>query len=396
MKNFSFIITTITALLLLTACGFFGPEETVEPADEPRRGSIPTFTPTVAQAADQVGQVQAEVATSTPESPTLVPPTIAPPAEETAQPEVINTAAPEEAVEAAPTAPPAEEPVLTTPKLTVSEQIINIRSGPSTAHALIGAANQGDSFDLTGKNAAGDWWEVCCVDGQPGWIFGPLAQVENADQVSVAQTIPTAPPPPTAAPTTAPAPAEAAPVAEAPAEAPAESPAEEAAPAAQPGTPPDPAASSEGWFDPNAQYHVTNLRVLGLGENNGGIRSSSSLHYILVTVLDENGNPAEGAVLKNLVGDKLDHPTGDKGPGRTEITMFWEPYKLQVVSDASGPVTSQISNQMGLAFPHLPDIVGKLGDENYEYGRCPTLEIRCEWPIQAVHFSYEITFQKMR
>lgn len=391
MKKFSTIVTTIIALLLLTACGFFGPEETAEPADEPKRGAIPTFTPTVALAADQDVQVQAEVATAIPLPPTPLPPTVA-----LAQPELANTAAPEEevaeSVEAEPTAPPAEEPLLTTPSLTVSEQIINIRSGPSTVHALVGAANQGDSFEVTGKNETGDWWEICCVDGQPGWIFGPLAQVENAEQVAVAQNIPTAPPPPTAAPTVAPVPAEVAPVAEAPAEVPAADP----APAAQPGTPPDPAASSEGWFDPNAQYHVTNLRVLGLGENNGGIRSSSSLHYILVTVLDENGNPAEGAVVKNLVGDKLDHPTGDKGPGRTEITMFWEPYKLQVVSDSSGPVTSQISNQMGLAFPHLPDIVGKLGDENYEYGRCPTLEIRCEWPIQAVHFSYEITFQKVR
>jgi hypothetical protein len=67
-----------------------------------------------------------------------------------------------------------------------------------------------------------------------------------------------------------------------------------------------------------------------------------------------------------------------------------------VVSDPSGPVSSQVSNQMGLAFPHLPDLVGKLGGVDYEYGACPTLEIKCQWPIQAIHFSYEITFQKVK
>ena len=76
--------------------------------------------------------------------------------------------------------------------------------------------------------------------------------------------------------------------------------------------------------------------------------------------------------------------------------MYYEPFKFRVVADGSGPVTSQVSNQMGLAFPHLPDIVGKLGGLDYEYAVCPTLEVKCQWPIQAVHFSYEITFQKVK
>jgi hypothetical protein len=113
-------------------------------------------------------------------------------------------------------------------------------------------------------------------------------------------------------------------------------------------------------------------------------------------VLDQNGNGVDGAVVKNLVGEKGEVVTGGKGPGKAELTMYWEPFKLTVASDPSGPVTSQVSNQMGLAFPHLPDLVGKLGDENYEYAVCPTIDIKCQWPIQAVHFSYEITFQKVK
>ena len=138
------------------------------------------------------------------------------------------------------------------------------------------------------------------------------------------------------------------------------------------------------------------FRVLGQGENNGGIRDTSAQHLIFLTVLDQNGNGVDGAVVRNLVGEKGDVTTGAKGPGKAEITMYYEPFKLAVVADGSGPVTSQVSNQMGLIFPHLPDIVGKLGDVNYEYGACPTIDIKCEWPLSAIHFSYEITFQKVK
>ncbi|MCB0161151.1 MAG: hypothetical protein KDD83_23615, partial [Caldilineaceae bacterium] len=119
-------------------------------------------------------------------------------------------------------------------------------------------------------------------------------------------------------------------------------------------------------------------------------------HLIFLTVLDQNGNGVDGAVVRNLVGEGGEVVTGGKGPGKAELTMYWEPFKLTVVSDPTGPVTSQTSNQMGLAFPHLPDLVGKLGDQSYEYGACPTIDIKCEWPIQALHFSYEITFQKVK
>lgn len=365
------MLTILTAVAVLVAgCGLFsGPESAAEgspPTEE--RQLVPTFTPT---------------ATDIPPTPTVGSAanvmSTADPTEEPAQDTVTTATATLETVEATPTPiiqqTPKSEPV-TEPVLTVAGDLINIRRGPSTAYDIVGSALKGERFDVTGKNQAGEWWQICCVGEQSGWIFAQLATVQNEELVQVATDIP---PPPTAAPVAVEEPASSEPAAN-----------------PQPGAPPDPGASSEGWFDPSAQYHITNLRVLGLGENNGGIRSPQSLHYILVTVLDENGNGVDGAVVRNLVGEKLDYVTGNKGPGKTEITMFWEPFKLTVASDRSGPVSSQVSNQMGLAFPHLPDIVGKLGDENYEYGVCPTLEIKCEWPIQAVHFSYEITFQKVR
>jgi hypothetical protein len=142
-------------------------------------------------------------------------------------------------------------------------------------------------------------------------------------------------------------------------------------------------------------YKIVHYKVLGEGENNGGIFNSGGQHLIFVTVLDENGNGLDGAVLKDENGSSLQVITGDKGPGKAEITMEWEPYKLYVAADPNGPTTSEVSNQMNTAYPHIPDIVGKLGDITNEYSVCPTPEIRCQPPFYSVHFSYEITFQRV-
>jgi hypothetical protein len=274
------------------------------------------------------------------------------------------------------------------PRLTISSDAVNVRRAPSTDAELLGMVTAGQQYDVTGRTPASDWWQICCIDGQSGWVFGELATVMDGDTAPVAAVdAPTASPALAEAPaaTEAPAPVEATPTTP-PAVA------TEAPPAAAP----DPAASSAGWFDPNAQYQIVHFKVLGLEENNGGIRDSSAQHLIFLTVLDQNGNGVDGAVVRNLVGDKSEVVTGGKGPGKAEITMYYEPFKLAVASDASGAVTSQVSNQMGLIFPHLPDLVGKLGDVNYEYGACPTIDIKCSWPLSAIHFSYEITFQKVK
>jgi hypothetical protein len=136
-------------------------------------------------------------------------------------------------------------------------------------------------------------------------------------------------------------------------------------------------------------------KVLGEGENNGGIFNKGGQHLIFLTVLDENGNGLDGAVVKDANESSLEVVTGSKGPGKAEISMEWDPYRLYVAADPGGPTTSEISNQMNTAFPHIPDIVGKLGDINNEYSVCPTPDVRCEPPFYNVHFSYEITFQKV-
>lgn len=146
--------------------------------------------------------------------------------------------------------------------------------------------------------------------------------------------------------------------------------------------------------EPEVAYKIVHYKVLGEGENNGGIFNKGGQHLIFLTVLDENGNGLDGAVVKDANGSDLEVVTGSKGPGKAEISMEWDPYKLYVAADPSGPTTSEVSNQMNNAFPHIPDIVGKLGPADNPASVCPTIDIQCEPPFYSVHFSYEITFQK--
>ncbi len=377
--------------LLPAGCGLFGAAGEA-PTPLPTRTPLPTFTPTPLAPPTQppasaaaAGQPDTAAAAPAPETSAL------PPEGETAAAVEVTTT---EAAPATPLPPTPAEALLT-----IASDLVNMRSGPGTEFDLVGTAATGESFALISKNAAGDWWQICCVGGQNGWVFGELATVQNGDTVAVATAAPIA-----AAPAATAEPAEAAPAPAAATAAPADEPIPvesapvEPAPVEQPAPAVsyNPAADSAGNFDPNAQYQIVQFKVLGLDENNGGIRDSSAQHHIFLTVLDQNGSGVDGAVVRNLAGEKGEVTTGGKGPGKAEIVMYYEPFKLTVAADPSGPVTSQVSNQMGLVFPHLPDLVGKLGDVNYEYGACPTIDIKCQWPIQAIHFSYEITFQKVK
>ncbi|MBX3012102.1 MAG: SH3 domain-containing protein [Caldilineaceae bacterium] len=177
-------------LLIISGCGFdlgsAGPEATALPPVDEARALVPTFTATA---------VEPPTATAEPPTNTPAPPPVEPTAEA--------------AAEAPPTDTPAPQA-----KLTVREQAINVRNGPGTAYGLVGSAEANQTFDIIAKNQTGDWWQVCCVNGQQGWVFGELARVENTAAVPVAANIQAAPvavapaatQPPAAAPTTAPPP----------------------------------------------------------------------------------------------------------------------------------------------------------------------------------------------
>ena len=202
-----------------------------------------------------------------------------------------DEAASDEAVDEATNETADESTDSAAPRLFVNGPIVNVRQGPGIEYGLVGSVEQGLELEITGRNPLGDWWQVCCVNGQTGWIFGQLARAENAEDVSIAQDIPPAPvaaapapvqPAPQPAPVEpAPAPEEPAPASEEPApEEPAPAPEEPAAEEPAPAPASDPCAGiggdgckfrvSEGpAFGPSGGELVLNLYFIHSGVDGG-------------------------------------------------------------------------------------------------------------------------------
>lgn len=199
-------------VVALSGCGLLfgsaGPEPTPLPPTSEPRALVPTFTAT-----------PAEPPTATPAPPTDTPAPAPVAAAITTSTTVTTTAALTTATTVSTTAAITPSTAVTSPtttgaapaKLTVNDPIINVRSGPGTTYGLVGTAEANQSFEIIAKTQAGDWWQICCVNGQQGWVFGELARVENTEAVPVAANI--APPPVAAAPTPTPQPVAAAPTA---------------------------------------------------------------------------------------------------------------------------------------------------------------------------------------
>jgi hypothetical protein len=187
-------------------------------------GNEPSVATEVAVAPTTQPEQQAEVPTTAPTA-TPVPPT-ATPAPPTATPEP-PTATPEPPTPtpkpATPTPiPPTPTPLPPTPEpetpQAVASRAMNVRGGPGTDFAVLASASAGDSFDISGKNEDGSWYQICCfAEEQPGWVSASLVTVEgDVAAIEVAADIPEPPPTATPAPTATPGPTSAAPTASAP------------------------------------------------------------------------------------------------------------------------------------------------------------------------------------
>ncbi len=85
-------------------------------------------------------------------------------------------------------------PMASGPTVTVTEDLVNVRSGPSTAYGIIGRATRGKSLEVVGKNAGATWLKICCVSSKQGWINAALVKA-NGDLSAVPQAAASAPPP---------------------------------------------------------------------------------------------------------------------------------------------------------------------------------------------------------
>lgn len=149
-------------------------------------------------------------------TPTALPPTKTPKPTFTPRPTPtpLPLVTPTRPPTATPTVVPSPTPIPPTPtpsapRLTANQNV-NVRSGPGTNYARIGELSAGQTFEITGKNGAGDWYQFD-FNGRPGWVRQDFVTVSgDAAAIRVAQNIPppptVPPPPPTVPPPTAPPP----------------------------------------------------------------------------------------------------------------------------------------------------------------------------------------------
>ncbi|MFQ5435635.1 MAG: SH3 domain-containing protein [Anaerolineae bacterium] len=89
-----------------------------------------------------------------------------------------------------PTPRPTSTPLpLPPPIAQVAVSRVNVRYGPDTAYGLVtNLAEAGAQFEVIGRNEAGDWWQLCCVDDQVVWIASdPLELTGDIDSIPVVE-----------------------------------------------------------------------------------------------------------------------------------------------------------------------------------------------------------------
>ena len=220
--------------------------------------------------------------------------------------------------DAAPTDVPTEEPTATpdvpptaTPDTSPKAQIgspLNVREGPGTTYNIVGGLQEGEVMPITGKNAAGDWWQIQMDGGITGWVYGPLVQAQgDTNSVALITDIPAPPEPVAQAPE--PAPAE---------QAPAEEAAEPAEPAAQPDQP---------------HFALVERRLWSKQENGG----CAGQHLLRINVLDANGNRLNGVRLQGLyIKEIIVTGAQGKGDGIIEYDLHGSGEGFMVINDVDG------------------------------------------------------------
>ena len=83
-------------------------------------------------------------------------------------------------------------------KVTMEQDQINVRSGPSTDYPIIGVLIAGQQVPALGRSVGGDWVQIAYpgVEGGVAWVYAPLVTLDGSVRVVE--------PPPTPTPLTTP------------------------------------------------------------------------------------------------------------------------------------------------------------------------------------------------
>ena len=74
-----------------------------------------------------------------------------------------------------------------------TSQIVNVREGPGTLYPVLGQLNPAANYRVTGRNDAGDWWQIDLGSEKRGWVISQLVTSAGAvDKIAIATDIPEA------------------------------------------------------------------------------------------------------------------------------------------------------------------------------------------------------------
>lgn len=190
------LISVVALAVASLACGFLGsgslshPDQVgvVKRLPPLTRTPLPTLSPTLAPASNLAAALTSEpgLAAST-ATPVLIP---------------TFTPASSELLVSASNVPQASNG----PMLTVLVDL-NVRAGPGVDYPVLGSLAPSQSFQISGKNPEGTWWQIIYPpgSGSPAWVSADV-QYSTSSSVEAVQIAQLPPPPPTATPTSAPTP----------------------------------------------------------------------------------------------------------------------------------------------------------------------------------------------
>jgi hypothetical protein len=158
--------------------------------------------------------------------------------------------------------------------------------------------------------------------------------------------------------------------------------------AAPPTDTPPPRPTSTPVPPTNTPQPQVDFKVKEIVAFENGSLGSSGLHNIYFTVVDGGGATMDGIILKDVANQPGDEViTGNKGPGKTEFTMWAADYRFQVAGNTSGRTfTSETTHVLSVLFGHA------VWDDLIRGGICPDAP-SCE-ALGPIHYSYNVTFQR--
>jgi uncharacterized protein YgiM (DUF1202 family) len=65
------------------------------------------------------------------------------------------------------------------PNIVVDVERLNVRFGPNTAYETLGLVDEGTAYDVVGRLPDSSWLQICCINGEAGWVIAEAVLVEG-------------------------------------------------------------------------------------------------------------------------------------------------------------------------------------------------------------------------